>query len=131
MMSGCTCVSAWRAGMSAAATARRTNMPRSISTEAIIPSSSRLSRAKSGAIATLTMHSLNHSNLQGTGVSTEADKHEESASPADDAPRTAHPRRPTLLNYVHSIIAIPLIYFYTIVMGSISLLLSLYDPEGK
>ena len=49
----------------------------------------------------------------------------------EDAPRTAPARRPTLLNYVHSIIAIPLIYLYTIVMGSISLLLSLYDPEGK
>jgi len=50
---------------------------------------------------------------------------------AEDAPRTAPPRRPSLLNYLHSIIAIPLIYLYTIVMGSISLLLSLYDPTGK
>jgi len=50
---------------------------------------------------------------------------------AEDAPRTAEPRRPNFLNYVHSVIAIPLIYLYTIVMGSISLLLSLYDPEGK
>ncbi len=50
---------------------------------------------------------------------------------AEDAPRTPEPRRPNFLNYVHSIIAIPLIYLYTIVMGSISLLLSLYDPEGK
>ena len=50
---------------------------------------------------------------------------------AEDAPRTPAPRRPNFLNYVHSIIAIPLIYLYTIVMGSISLLLSLYDPEGK
>lgn len=49
----------------------------------------------------------------------------------EDAPRTAEPRRPTLLNYLHSIIAIPLIYLYTFVMGSISLLLSLYDPTGK
>src|SRR5918992_3419974 len=50
---------------------------------------------------------------------------------ADDAPRTPQPRRPVFLNYVHSIIAIPLIYLYTIVMGSLSLLLSLYDPAGK
>jgi 1-acyl-sn-glycerol-3-phosphate acyltransferase len=50
---------------------------------------------------------------------------------AGDAPRTAQPRRPTFINYVHSIVAIPLIYLYTIVMGSLSLLLSLYDPAGK
>ena len=50
---------------------------------------------------------------------------------AIDAPRTVEPRRPTLLNYVHSAIAIPLIYLYTIVMASISLLLSLYDPAGR
>jgi 1-acyl-sn-glycerol-3-phosphate acyltransferase len=50
---------------------------------------------------------------------------------ADDAPRTPQPRRPVFLNYVHSIIAIPLIYLYTIVMGSLSLLLSIYDPAGR
>ena len=49
----------------------------------------------------------------------------------EDAPRTHDPRVPTLLNYLHSLIAIPLIYLYTFVMGSISLLLSLYDPTGK
>src|SRR3954465_568573 len=50
---------------------------------------------------------------------------------AGDAPRTAPPRRSTILNYLHSIIAIPLIYLYTFVMGSLSLALSLYDPVGK
>jgi 1-acyl-sn-glycerol-3-phosphate acyltransferase len=50
---------------------------------------------------------------------------------AEDAPRTAEPRRPTLLNYLHSFIAGPLICLYTIVMASISLVLSLYDPKGK
>lgn len=50
---------------------------------------------------------------------------------ADDAPRTKPPRRPTPINYLHSAIAIPLIYFYTFVMGSISLGLSLYDPKGR
>src|SRR4051812_39071538 len=45
--------------------------------------------------------------------------------------RTADPRPPTLLNYLHSLIAIPLIYLYTIIMGSISLTLSLYDPGGR
>lgn len=47
------------------------------------------------------------------------------------APRTPSPRRPTLFNYLHSIVAIPLIYFYTLVMGSSSLTLSLYDPAGR
>jgi 1-acyl-sn-glycerol-3-phosphate acyltransferase len=87
--------------------------------------------AKSGAIATLTMPSLNQSKLQEADVSTQGDKSQASERLAEDAPRTADPRRPTLLNYLHSIIAIPLIYLYTIVMGSISLLLSLYDPEGQ
>jgi 1-acyl-sn-glycerol-3-phosphate acyltransferase len=45
--------------------------------------------------------------------------------------RTPPPRPPTLINYLHSSIAIPLIYFYTFVMGSLSLLLSLHDPGGK
>src|SRR5256714_12736704 len=49
----------------------------------------------------------------------------------EDAPRTAQPRRPTLLNYLHSAIAGPLICLYTIVMATLSLLLSLYDPTGK
>jgi 1-acyl-sn-glycerol-3-phosphate acyltransferase len=45
--------------------------------------------------------------------------------------RTAPPRRPTLLNYLRSAIAIPLIYLYTIIMGSISLCVSLFDPTGE
>src|SRR2546423_716682 len=45
--------------------------------------------------------------------------------------RTSDPCPPTLLNYLHSLIAIPLIYLYTIIMGSISLTLSLYDPGGR
>ena len=49
----------------------------------------------------------------------------------EDAPRTAPPRRPTLINYLHSAIAGPLICLYTIVMATLSLLLSLYDPTGK
>jgi 1-acyl-sn-glycerol-3-phosphate acyltransferase len=77
------------------------------------------------------MHSLNRSNLPGPNVSTQNENTFARESIADDAPRTASPRRPTLLNYLHSIIAIPLICLYTIVMGSLSLLLSLYDPTGK
>ncbi|HEY0543773.1 MAG TPA: lysophospholipid acyltransferase family protein [Pyrinomonadaceae bacterium] len=48
-----------------------------------------------------------------------------------DVPRTKPPPRPTLLNYLHSAVAIPLIYLYTIIMGSLSLTLSLYDPAGR
>lgn len=77
------------------------------------------------------MHSLNQSNLQGTSVPTQADEREAREVINKDAPRTASPRRPVFLNYIHSTIAIPLIYLYTIVMGSISLLLSLYDPAGR
>lgn len=50
---------------------------------------------------------------------------------ARDIPPTPTPRRPHLLNYLHSAVAIPLIYLYTFVMGSISLTLSLYDPQGR
>jgi 1-acyl-sn-glycerol-3-phosphate acyltransferase len=50
---------------------------------------------------------------------------------ASNIPHTAAPRRPTLLNYTHSLIAIPLIYLYTIVMGSISLIASLFDSSGR
>ena len=69
--------------------------------------------------------------MQGTGVSTKAEKSPARATAEIDAPRTANPRRPNLLNYLHSIIAIPLIYLYTMVMGSLSLILSLYDPRGR
>ena len=49
----------------------------------------------------------------------------------EEIPPTPQPRRPTFLNYLHSSVAIPLIYLYTFVMGSISLMLSLYDPRGR
>jgi 1-acyl-sn-glycerol-3-phosphate acyltransferase len=48
-----------------------------------------------------------------------------------DAPRTAAPRPPTLFNYLHSSVAIPLIYLYTIVMGTLSLAVSVFDPRGR
>jgi 1-acyl-sn-glycerol-3-phosphate acyltransferase len=48
-----------------------------------------------------------------------------------DAPATPPPRQPALINYLHSAVAIPLIYFYTFVMGSISLMLSLHDRRGR
>lgn len=47
------------------------------------------------------------------------------------APRTPQPRPPTLLNYLHSAVAIPLIYLYTLLMGSLSLLVSFFDPLGR
>lgn len=49
----------------------------------------------------------------------------------DNAPRTPPPHRPTLVNYIHSAVAIPLIYLYTVVMGTLSLALSLGDPDGR
>ena len=69
--------------------------------------------------------------MQGTSATIRAKKTRETETFEDDAPRTAPPRPPTFINYVHSIIAIPLIYLYTFVMGSLSLLLSLHDPVGK
>jgi 1-acyl-sn-glycerol-3-phosphate acyltransferase len=45
--------------------------------------------------------------------------------------QTPPPGPPALLNYLHSIVAIPLIYLYTVIMGSLSLVLSLYDPGGR
>jgi 1-acyl-sn-glycerol-3-phosphate acyltransferase len=52
------------------------------------------------------------------------------AIPATE-PRTPAPRRPTAINYLHSTAAIPLIYLYTMVMGTLSLLLSVGDREGR
>ena len=77
------------------------------------------------------MHSLKHSELRATGVSSDPDSAQSREAISADSPRTADPRPPTVLNYLHSVVAIPLIYLYTIVMASISLLLSLHDPMGR
>jgi 1-acyl-sn-glycerol-3-phosphate acyltransferase len=53
------------------------------------------------------------------------------ASRSSAEPRTPAPRRATPLNYLHSAVAIPLIYLYTMLMGTLSLLLSLRDPGGR
>src|SRR5205085_9327635 len=50
---------------------------------------------------------------------------------AEDVPRTAPPLDPTIINYLHSTVAIPLIYLYTIVMGSWSLAGSIFDSTGR
>ena len=71
------------------------------------------------------------SQLHRTVISTQSEKAQSGEAVEQDAPRTTEPRRPTFINYLHSFIAIPLIYLYTFVMGSLSLLLSLYDPSGK
>jgi len=68
-------------------------------------------------------------------MSEAATRHRRAADPAtaqgpSAAPRTPAPRRPTLVNYLHSAAAIPLIYLYTLVMGTLSLLLSVGDREG-
>ena len=49
----------------------------------------------------------------------------------ESPPRVAPARRATLVNYLHSAVAIPLIYLYTAVMGTLSLAISLFDPEGR
>lgn len=49
----------------------------------------------------------------------------------DEVPRTPAPRAPSLVNYLHSFVAVPLIYLYTVLMGSLSLLLSLFDTRGR
>ncbi|HEV2861178.1 MAG TPA: lysophospholipid acyltransferase family protein [Pyrinomonadaceae bacterium] len=46
-------------------------------------------------------------------------------------PRTPPPGPPSPLNYLHSAVAVPLVYLYTVVMGTLSLLLSVRDPGGR
>jgi 1-acyl-sn-glycerol-3-phosphate acyltransferase len=55
----------------------------------------------------------------------------ESSAGPDAEPRAAAARAPTLFNYLHSAVAIPLICLYTVAMGSLSLILSLRDPGGR
>ncbi|HYP52299.1 MAG TPA: lysophospholipid acyltransferase family protein [Pyrinomonadaceae bacterium] len=54
-------------------------------------------------------------------------------SPSSDsgAGCVAPPRAPTALDYARTVVAIPLIYLYTVVMGTLSLALSLRDPKGR
>jgi 1-acyl-sn-glycerol-3-phosphate acyltransferase len=56
---------------------------------------------------------------------------EDGAEGAQAPPRTPAPRPASALNYLHSAVAIPLIYLYTIVMGTLSLILSLRDSDGR
>src|ERR1044071_4156339 len=49
----------------------------------------------------------------------------------DDTPRTTPPHPPTFLNYVHTAVAWPLVALYTILMGSLSLVCSLFDRRGR
>jgi 1-acyl-sn-glycerol-3-phosphate acyltransferase len=75
------------------------------------------------------MHSLNPSDKS---AAPRAELAQPPAGLAEDPEaRTPEPRRPSFVNYVHSTVAIPLIYLYTIVMGSLSLLLSLADRRGR
>lgn len=46
-------------------------------------------------------------------------------------PGATNPRAPTAFNYVHSAVAIPLIYLSTVVMGTLSLAVSFFDPGGQ
>jgi 1-acyl-sn-glycerol-3-phosphate acyltransferase len=46
-------------------------------------------------------------------------------------PRTPPPRPATPVNYIHTFVAWPLVALYTVVMGSLSLVLSLFDRGGR
>jgi 1-acyl-sn-glycerol-3-phosphate acyltransferase len=46
-------------------------------------------------------------------------------------PRTPPPREPTFWNYVHTAVAWPLVALYTVVMGTLSLVFSLFDRRGR
>lgn len=50
---------------------------------------------------------------------------------AAHVPRTAPARPPTVVNYLHTLVAWPLVALYTIVMATLSLLLSLSDRRGR
>ena len=52
-------------------------------------------------------------------------------TPSGGPPRTPPPRRPSPADCLRTAVAIPLIYLYTIVMGTLSLLVSLRDPGGR
>jgi 1-acyl-sn-glycerol-3-phosphate acyltransferase len=66
------------------------------------------------------------------GAAREAVTHEMNAPLDDEATTRTPPPHPTaLLNYLHSFVAIPLIYLYTLIMGSLSLLVSFFDTAGR
>ncbi|HEX5709086.1 MAG TPA: lysophospholipid acyltransferase family protein [Pyrinomonadaceae bacterium] len=54
----------------------------------------------------------------------------ESPPVAADEPRTPAPRPPTPADYLRTAVAWPLVALYTVLMGSLSLLLSLFDARG-
>ena len=51
--------------------------------------------------------------------------------PSPEEPRPSAPRSPTALDLAHSVAAVPLIYLYTVVMATISLAVSFFDPRGR
>jgi len=57
--------------------------------------------------------------------------HVADAPAAGDVPRTAGPRPPTLFNRLHTFVAWPLVALYTVVMGTLSLALSVFDRRGR
>ncbi|HEX7177566.1 MAG TPA: lysophospholipid acyltransferase family protein [Pyrinomonadaceae bacterium] len=50
---------------------------------------------------------------------------------AVDVPRTEGARVPTLFNRLHTFVAWPLVALYTVVMGTLSLALSVFDRRGR
>ncbi len=51
--------------------------------------------------------------------------------PADTSRRTPPPRAPSLLNYAHTFVAWPLVALYTVLMATLSLACSPFDPRGR
>ena len=49
----------------------------------------------------------------------------------DDIPRTPEPSPPTFVNYVHTSVAWPLVALYTVLMATLSLACSPFDPRGR
>jgi 1-acyl-sn-glycerol-3-phosphate acyltransferase len=64
-------------------------------------------------------------------VTREAERSPGTTPVINHAARTAEPRAPHALDRARSAIAIPLIYLYTVVMGTLSLASSFFDPEGR
>jgi 1-acyl-sn-glycerol-3-phosphate acyltransferase len=56
---------------------------------------------------------------------------EVAARDAAHVPRTAPASPPTVFNRLHSFVAWPLVALYTVVMGTLSLVLSLFDRRGR
>jgi 1-acyl-sn-glycerol-3-phosphate acyltransferase len=55
----------------------------------------------------------------------------EAQTAGEGAPRTPPPRAPAFWNYAHTAVAWPLVALYTVLMGTLSLACSFFDPRGR